>query len=232
MIYGLKMVTPPVGEPITAAQAKLHCRVPITEEDTLVTRQIAAARGTAEMITRRRLIEQQWKLVLDDFPRPGLGYSPDFWISGSQQYGGTAPGPIARLLPEGVTGFEISVPYPPLQSVDAITYYDATGALQTLDPAQYLIDDVQEPARIVPAPGVTWPSTQRRINAVTVLFTCGYGEADDVESEAPGIIQWILLRVCSYYEHREEAELVPRGKLEDNPFVHGLLNEYRVLRFR
>src|SRR5882672_4533712 len=36
--------------------------------------------------------------------------------------------------------------YPPVQSIVSVKYNDSNGALQTLDPSQYMLDDKQEPA--------------------------------------------------------------------------------------
>lgn len=43
-----------------------------------------------------------------------------------------------------------------------------------------------------------------------------------------GLRNWILLRVGSLYENREEVAILNRGKVEELPFVDGLLDPYRV----
>ena len=45
-----------------------------------------------------------------------------------------------------------------------------------------------------------------------------------------GFISWMLLRLGSLYQNREEVALMSRGKLEPLPFVDGLLDQYRVWR--
>lgn len=185
---------------------------------------IGAARAHAETITRRALVTQSWKLALDEFPKPGMNISSANWY-GPQW--GTMPGPLSVARVDGRTGFEIVLPLPPLQTVDSIKYYDATtGLLTTLDPSQYIVDNVSEPARITPAPNTTWPATQNRINAVEVTFTCGYGAAAAVPQ---GIKNWLLLRIGSLYENRQEVAVMQRGKLEPLPFVDGLLDPFRVI---
>lgn len=62
------LVTPPSAEPVSLAEAKLHLRVDITDDDALITALIVAARQFAEMRTQRQFITAQWKLVLDAFP--------------------------------------------------------------------------------------------------------------------------------------------------------------------
>lgn len=65
----LKLVTGPAEEPITLAEAKSHCRIDFTDDDTLLAGLIIAARNQAEAITRRALVTQTWDLLLDRFPR-------------------------------------------------------------------------------------------------------------------------------------------------------------------
>lgn len=67
---GLMLVTPPAEEPVTIAEAKLHCRVDadITADDVLLTALIVAAREQAEHTTGRSLVSQSWRLTLDRFP--------------------------------------------------------------------------------------------------------------------------------------------------------------------
>ncbi len=62
-------LSPPAGEPLTLAEAKLHLRVDadITEDDSLITALIVTARQQAEHRTGRALMTQQWRLGLDQF---------------------------------------------------------------------------------------------------------------------------------------------------------------------
>ena len=64
---GLTSLAAPSVEPITLAEAKLHCRVDGTDDDTLITALIVAARNKAESRTSRALITQQWRFDLDRF---------------------------------------------------------------------------------------------------------------------------------------------------------------------
>lgn len=64
----LVIVTPPGTEPISAAEAKLHCRVDSADDDALITALIVSARQCAETETRRALVTQTIDLVLDEFP--------------------------------------------------------------------------------------------------------------------------------------------------------------------
>jgi uncharacterized phiE125 gp8 family phage protein len=64
----LQLVTPPAGEPVSLAEAKLHLRVDVDDDDALISSIITAARQAAETLTGRQLMTARWKLVLDAFP--------------------------------------------------------------------------------------------------------------------------------------------------------------------
>ena len=64
----LQLVTPPAGEPVSLAEAKLHLRVDVDDDDALIGSLISAARQAAETLTGRQMITARWKLVLDAFP--------------------------------------------------------------------------------------------------------------------------------------------------------------------
>lgn len=64
----LTLIAAPTIEPITLAEAKLHCRVDSAADDTLITGLIVAARQQAEERTGRALITQQWRYDLAAFP--------------------------------------------------------------------------------------------------------------------------------------------------------------------
>jgi uncharacterized phiE125 gp8 family phage protein len=72
---------------------------------------------------------------------------------------------------------EITLPLPPLRSVDQITYVDSDGATQTLSSSVYKVvglGDEGRRAAIVEAHDQTWPTTRAVPEAVTVRFTAGY----------------------------------------------------------
>ena len=220
----IKITTQPSVEPVTLAEAKLHLRVDIADDDTLITSLIAAARQQAENITRRALCTQSWVLVLDSFPSPSANVSSANWY-GPQW--GIAPGPLSVLKPDGKSGFEIFLPLPPLASVESIKYIDTDGTQITLANTEYKVDLTSEPARIVPAYGKAWPATRSEIAAVEVAFTCGYGAA--AAAVPQGIKNWMLLRIGAMYENREE--IVVGSGVNKVQFVDGLLDQFRVVSF-
>ena len=64
----LKLITAPSTYPVTLAEAKLHCRVDLADDDTLITALITAATEMAEQKTGRAIMTQTLELTLDAFP--------------------------------------------------------------------------------------------------------------------------------------------------------------------
>ena len=70
-LTGLKRLTGPAAEPITLDQAKSYLRVDHTDDDTLISAMIGAAREAIEEYTRRALITQTWGLTVPCIPADG-----------------------------------------------------------------------------------------------------------------------------------------------------------------
>lgn len=213
-------------EPLSLDEAKLHLRVDFGDDDTLIMALIVAARQFAETITRRALVQQQWKIVGDRFPSPMAGRLTEYWLG--QQWGLAGMGGISNFLPTDRTGYGILIPLAPLISIDSIKYLDTAGVQQTLSNSVYKIDSVSEPARVLPAFGQSWPTTRQEINAVEVTFTCGYTVNNPIPE---GIKSWMKIRLATLYENREEVAIMNRGKIEPLPYVDGLLDPFRVVTF-
>lgn len=192
------VVTPPAGEPIDLAAAKLHLRVDDTADDALITSLITAARAMAETELHRYLMTQTLDLYLDHFP---IYTNPRF--------------PDRDIL------------LPPVQSVTSIVYTDTDGTELTLDPSLYRVDAMSQPARIAAAWGYVWPPTRRQSSAVKVRFVAGYGAAVDVPE---CIKNWMLLKIGTMYENREQVSIGQRLTLAALPdrFIDGLLDPERV----
>lgn len=58
------LAVPPEGEPLMLAEAKLHLRVDLNDDDALITALISAAREQVEFLTGQRLMTQTWALEL------------------------------------------------------------------------------------------------------------------------------------------------------------------------
>ena len=65
---GLALATAPASEPITLTEAKAHCRVDSSADDTLIGTLITSAREWAEGFANVRIVSQTWDYTLDAFP--------------------------------------------------------------------------------------------------------------------------------------------------------------------
>lgn len=63
----LTLLTPAEAWPVTLTEAKAHCRVTHSDEDTLITGLIKAATRHVEQNLSMSIAEQQWLLTLDEF---------------------------------------------------------------------------------------------------------------------------------------------------------------------
>lgn len=114
------------------------------------------------------------------------------------------------------------LPRAPLASVTSIKYDDTAGVEQTLAPSAYYVDTHSVPGEVVPAYGTEWPAALDAANAVRVRYVAGYGAAAAVPA---GIKQWMLVRIGTLYQRREE---VAAGGVQPLPYVDRLLDPYRV----
>lgn len=101
----------------------------------------------------------------------------------------------------------IALPRGPVTSIVSLKYLDADGVEQTLDSADYALDDYSTPAFVVPAVDTVWPSTYAAINAVKVRYTAG------ANTLPPTIKSAILLLVGHWYEHREAVATGSWGEI-------------------
>lgn len=62
------MTAPPMAEPVSLDEAKLHLRLDSADEDALITRLIAAARRQVETAAGLVMISQEWSVFLDRWP--------------------------------------------------------------------------------------------------------------------------------------------------------------------
>lgn len=224
----LKLITPPRAEPLSVDDAMLrqHLRIEIDDNsrNDAIEVYIGLAREAAEHQCRRAFLTQSWLLTLDKFPAPGLETASANWYGPSW---GVGPGPLTVAKPDGKTQYEIIIPLPPLQTIDSIKYYDQAGIKQTLDPSSYIVDSVSEPARVTPAVGTSWPSTQNRANAVEVSFTAGW---DSTGALMPrGIKAWMMLRVSDALKNTDAVIFSIGGVVTPHPYTDRLLDPYRVI---
>ena len=176
----LTVETAPNADLVATAIMKNFLRVDADDENALIDSLVDAA--TAHLdgpngILGRALITQVWNLSLDRFP----------------VYSATNPWEA------------ISIPLPPLQSVQSITHVDTAGATQTLASSVYTVDIASQPGRVYPAYNQEWPEVRDIPNAVTIQFTAGYGDA---ASNVPDtIITAVKQMVAHWFDNRPAVEI-------------------------
>jgi uncharacterized phiE125 gp8 family phage protein len=220
---GLVLLEAPAAPVATLEEAQVQTRSENAQESALLAGQVATATAMAEAFCRRRFVRQRWRVTLDAFPG-GCAAGPRgigglSW-SGMPSWYDTVALSVARLRRA------IVVPYPPLLSVENVTYVDGAGAVQTLDPAAYLVRAAETPGEIALAYGTNWPATRASYDAVAVEFTCGFGDAAAVP--AP-IKSAVLMIVATLYDQR--GNVAPVQMHEVPQAAQWLLGPYRVTRF-
>jgi uncharacterized phiE125 gp8 family phage protein len=121
---------------------------------------------------------------------------------------------------------KITLPYPPLQSVDTIIYLDLTGAETVLNATTYVVNTIATPGEMTLALNATIPSTQLTFgsDAVRIFYTAGYGaKASDVPAPLRAAV---LLCAADLFEN-PTAQVDQR--LQENKTLCSLLYSYRLI---
>jgi uncharacterized phiE125 gp8 family phage protein len=127
-----------------------------------------------------------------------------------------------------VGGGVIRMPYPPLQSVTTIKYYDGDGVQQTWTASEYRVDKDSEPARITEAYGHTWPATRDMTGAVEVEYLCGYGTAG---SNVPRTLRQAIEVVCTHWIEFPELTITGTTQSPVALAYESLVRMERVFRY-
>lgn len=119
-------------------------------------------------------------------------------------------------------GRPIEIPLPPLISIDAVRYVAPDGTLTAWAPANYQVQmQGDQPAKLWPAHGISWPSIRCQPDGIEVDFTAGYGGPEALpESLRLAILQVIAL----WYDNRAGTDDVSKA-------AERLLMPFRVWYF-
>jgi len=157
-------------EPVSLADMKNYLKVPstITADDLLIGDMISAARILCEKHLSMTFVQATFQMVLDYFP-PGNGMIAPIIYS----YLATGSPFATGALNWNKLG--LVFPFPPLVSVDSITYRDMSGVTQTLDatPGGNVRVVTGTPGQMIPVLGRIFPITRPEIGGVTIGFTAG-----------------------------------------------------------
>ena len=94
----------------------------------------------------------------------------------------------------------IQLPYPPLMSIESVTYVDSAGVRQTVASTVYEADVSEAVGICRLAYNQTWPSYRFQPNSIEITYVCGYGTAMDVPQ---ALKQAMLLHIGHMFENRE-----------------------------
>lgn len=95
----------------------------------------------------------------------------------------------------------IRLPFPDIQSISSVKYYDSDDVEQTVNSSQYAIYHDAKGGFLRFADNFTYPAAYSdRLDAVQVVFLAGFGDASAVP---PAIKAAILMTVAHLYENRE-----------------------------
>lgn len=191
---GSVLVTGPAVEPVTAAELRAHLRadtgiLPDAEADAL----IEEARQEVEEQTGLALINQSWRLSLDQWPGARQG-----WWSGTMQAS------ISEIYgARGIVG-TVDLPRYPVGSVTSVTVYDDASIATSVDVAAVFdVDTYQRPGRIRLKSGQAWPVALRPTNAIEVVYVAGYGAGADA---VPSPLKRAIKLMASYmFQHRGDG---------------------------
>lgn len=169
-----KVTSAPASEPVNVTETKNFLKVSTSADDDLITALIVAARQEYERYTNQALITQTIEEKFDQFPV------------------------IDAYNPDGI--FELTVS--PVSYVSSIQYKNTSGNNTTLSSSNYIVDTHTKPCRIAPAYSVTFPDTYDEINAVTITYVAGFGNAAAVPQH---IKQVLYLLIADMYENRQDG---------------------------
>lgn len=212
--WGLKLITPPIGEPISLTEMRLHLRLdddgdspPAHPDDPLITTLMVAAREYVENYLGRAVAPQTFEIAARSFQ------PCDYRLHGY--------------------GAFIELPMSPVSQIVSVTYTDGDGNVQTVAASDYTLDDFSDPALLWAKDGTSWPIPARGPNMARIRYIAGYdlpGDSPNVNPLPSSIIAAIKLVVGNYYENREAAAQLARGEtITDLPMgVAALLDPYRL----
>ena len=125
------------------------------------------------------------------------------------------------------SGRFLSLPFPPVQSVTNVKYYDQDGAEQTLATNNYRLISAPDGAFIELKSTGTWPSVDDRSGAFWVDYVAGYGDAA-TDVPAP-VVNAAKMMVSHLFENREAVQ--DSATFETNMGFKALISSFRVSRF-
>lgn len=201
------LVTAATEYPVSLADAKLHLRVDIDEDDDLITALIGAATEHVEASTARALVSRTIDFYLPQFP----------YNSGQIDLPLSPVSSITNLV------------FTDTAATAHTWTVSGTNLLNELGTINAHIDLVNAPARLVLAYSQVWPSDiLKTVNPIKVRLVAGYGAATAVPKWAK---QAMLLLIGTWYMQRESITIDQKESLIVPHTVDLLLAPNKVWSF-
>lgn len=212
-----KRIVDATSEPVTPEQLDTQLRgdgVLAAEEGDFLQDLIKSAREYVEEHTRRALITQTWRLVMDAFP--SVPNNDLKWWDGVRE------GSISM----GTQGY-IELPRGPLQSITSFKVYNNDNSSTTVDSTSYFADINSTPGQLILNTGVAWPVFTRHRNGIEIDYVAGYG---DLVTDVPSPLRTAIKQLAAHwYENRELVKTQSDQNQAMAPIhVQSILNRYRV----
>jgi uncharacterized phiE125 gp8 family phage protein len=218
--WGVKVIQPAMTEPITLQEAKLHLRIdddavsPATHpDDPLITVLITAAREWCEAYSGLSFAQQVVELG-------GRAFNP----ASAYRYNTTTGGAPTTTSTYSYYSQYIELPMSPISNIIAVAYTDDAGVEQTVNPAEYVLDDYVRPPRLYAASGTTWPIARADSpNVCRIRYLAGFNAPGSPDSHPiPQIvIAAIKLVLTHLYENRSAVEQAGAGGTLSHPIPLG-----------
>lgn len=122
------------------------------------------------------------------------------------------------------------LPYPKLQSVDSVKYFDINGEQQTLlENDFYWVVTSSDPGYIKQKFDATYPELQQgRPDAISITYMAGYG--DDANSVPTQLKHAVKLMLTDLYEHR--GSVVVGSSVNKIPnHILDLIHSFKIYQF-
>ncbi len=187
----IKNATEPTTEPISLTELKVQLRINSSAEDAALTSLISAARMTLEQVTKRTIARATFQMFMDRWPCGGA----DAWWDGTRQ------GSIRELVGDSN---ELSIPAPPLVSVESIKTYTDADVATTMSASDYYVDtkSLDQLGRVALRTGASWPIALRTRNGIEVNYTAGYADGS-----VPAALKLAVLNTAAWaYNNRGDCD--------------------------
>jgi hypothetical protein len=213
---GHALVTGPAVEPVTANELCAHLEIDasVTRNQTDAAELITDARTMVEEYTGLALINQSWRLTLDNWPA-----GREAWWDGVRQMAAQELYTIAQS--------SLSLPRYPLVSITSCTVYDEASNAAAVNVASVFdVDAYSKPGRLTLKRGAVWPVALRASNAIEIVYLAGHGTS---AASVPGPLKRAVKNLAAYlYANRGDACSVDDMMAKSGAAM--LLNAYRVAR--